>query len=87
MSSKHESIIENASEEAKKHIQEYVLPQYGDYGEDPAATYTVDDCVKQAQRYLARHGKSSRVGEERRDLLKTLHWITIALHKEAQEKS
>jgi uncharacterized protein (DUF1810 family) len=60
------------------HIREYVLPQYGDEGSDPAAEYTAEDCVKQAQRYLARFGKSQRQGEELRDLHKAAHWIQKA---------
>lgn len=79
--SKHEWILLTAMQDVRKHVQQYVLPQYGDYGTDPAAEYTVEDCVKQAQRYLTRHGKSSRVGEERRDLHKAIHWLSIALEK------
>ncbi len=85
--SNHEEIVVKAAEETLEHIRNYVLPQYGDYGADPAAEYTVEDCVKQANRYLARHGKSSRPGEERRDMHKAIHWLAIGLHKEAQEKS
>lgn len=81
MASQHQQLIEAAYKELNDHIENYVLPQYGDYGDDLASTYTVEDCVKQAQRYLARHGRSSRVGEERRDLLKAIHWLAIALHK------
>lgn len=83
----HNEIVDKALAEVQDHVTNYVLPQYGDYGSDPAAEYDIDDCIKQAQRYLARHGKSSRQGEERRDLHKAIHWLAIALHKEAQEKS
>lgn len=60
------------------HILKYVIPQYGDEGAEPATEYTFDDCIKQAQRYLARAGRSSRPGEEKRDMLKAAHWIQKA---------
>lgn len=62
------------------HIQNYVLPQYGDEdgGREPAEEYDADDCIKQAKRYLARFGTQSRVGEEELDLLKAAHWIQKA---------
>jgi HEPN domain-containing protein len=61
-----------------EHIKSYVIPQYGDEGEEPAQEYDAADCVKQAQRYLARFGKSQRPGEELRDLYKSAHWIQKA---------
>jgi RecA/RadA recombinase len=79
--SQHQRILNAAFLGVNAHVREYVLPQYGDYGEDLAASYTVEDCVKQAQRYLTRHGKSSRVGEEQRDMHKAIHWMAMALHK------
>lgn len=63
------------------HITEYVVPQYGDDGEDPATEYDAGDCIKQAQKYLARFGRSSRPGEETRDLAKAAHWIQKAYGK------
>lgn len=61
------------------HIETYVVAQYGDEGpSEPAAEYTAEDCVKQAQRYLARFGRSQRSGEELRDMHKAAHWIQKA---------
>jgi hypothetical protein len=74
------------SERILKHIETYVIPQYGDEGEEPALEYSLDDCVKQAQRYLARHGKSSREGEEGRDILKAAHWLQKAYDRLPEEK-
>lgn len=63
-----------------KHIAEYVIPQYGDEN-DPAEEYSAEDCIKQAQKYLARFGRSSRPGEEIRDLCKAAHYIQKAADK------
>lgn len=60
------------------HIQHYVIPQYGDVDAAPERNYDATDCVKQADRYLTRFGRSSRQGEELRDLLKAAHWIQKA---------
>lgn len=60
------------------HIQNYVIPQYGDEGNEPAVEYDARDCVEQAKRYLARFGRSQRQGEELRDMLKAAHWIQKA---------
>lgn len=65
----------------RNHIRDYVIAQYGDDGQDPATEYTVEDCIKHAQRYLARFGKQSRQGEELLDLYKAAHWIQIAHDK------
>lgn len=69
------------SEWVKRHITEYVVPQYGDEGEDLATEYTATACVDQAKKYLARFGKSSRPGEEKRDLIKAAHYIQKAWSK------
>lgn len=60
------------------HIANYVIPQYGDEGEEPAKDYDLRDCIKQAEKYLARVGRGQRPGEERRDLYKSVHWIQKA---------
>lgn len=65
----------------RNHIRDYVIAQYGEEGEDPAAEYTAEDCIKQAQRYLSRYGKQARRGEESLDILKAAHWLQIAHDK------
>lgn len=67
------------------HIEGYVVPQYGDEGEDLATEYTAEACVDQAKKYLARFGRSSRPGEELRDLLKAAHYIQKAADRVAEE--
>lgn len=60
------------------HIQDYVLPQYGDVENEPATDYDAGDCIKQSQRYLARFNRQSRTGEELLDIVKAAHWLQKA---------
>jgi len=60
------------------HIEGYVIPQYGDEGDEPAAEYDFADCVKQAQRYLARAKTNQRPEGLERDMRKAAHWIQKA---------
>lgn len=60
------------------HIEIYTIPQYGDKGADIASDYTVDDCFMQMKRYILRHGKNSREGQDRLDLLKIAHYAEMA---------
>ncbi|MGD9868944.1 MAG: hypothetical protein AB7U38_13170 [Hyphomicrobiales bacterium] len=64
--------------QVEAHIDNYVVPQYGDEGEDLASDYSAAACVEQAKKYLARFGRNSRPGEERRDLLKVAHYVQKA---------
>lgn len=72
---------QKVSAEVMDHIENYVVPQYGDDGEDPATEYDAEDCFKQAERYIKRRNSNSRPGQERRDILKSIHWLSIALEK------
>jgi TPR repeat protein len=68
----------------EEHITNYVIPQYGDEGDEPAAEYDFEDCIKQAQRYLARAKTNQRPEGLERDMRKAAHWIQKAhnrLHK------
>lgn len=64
-----------------EHIRNYVVPQYGDEGDEPAKEYDLDDCVKQAQRYLSRINTNQRPEGRERDLRKAAHWIQKAWHR------
>jgi hypothetical protein len=63
------------------HIETYTVPQYGDAPNDHVSTYTAAECVRQAEKYLKRFGKTSRVGEECLDMMKAAHFIQIAMTK------
>lgn len=65
----------------REHIEFYVIPQYGDIGSDLATDYSTEDCIKQAQKYLARHNTRRREGEGRLDLVKAAHYMQMAWSK------
>lgn len=66
------------AQEVYQHIETYTVPQYGDKGEDQATEYTIQDHLKQIQKYLARFGKNSRHGQQLLDFLKAAHYIQMA---------
>lgn len=70
-----------------KHIRDYVIPQYGDKLEDQAAVYSVEECVRQIQKYSARFGKNVREGQEQLDLIKIAHYAQIAFTKLEEENA
>ena len=66
------------SDKVVGHIDNYVVPQYGDKGEDLATNYTVNDCKLQMQRYLNRQGRNSRPDQDKLDLIKIAHYAQLA---------
>jgi hypothetical protein len=72
---------EDFSEEVYNHIESYTVPQYGDKGTDQITNWTVEDCVKAIQKYCARHGRNSREGQDRLDLIKIAHYAQMAWDK------
>lgn len=69
-----------------EHIENYTVPQYGDKGEDEADDFTAEDCVKQIKKYVARHSKNSRPGQDKLDLLKIAHYAQLAHSKLEEQK-
>ncbi len=66
------------SDAVKEHITNYVLVQYGDEDEEPAKEYDLDDCIKQAERYLRRAKTNQRPEGLERDMRKAAHWVQKA---------
>jgi len=64
-----------------QHIEFYTVGQYRDFPNDPAASYSVSDCLWQVQKYHRRHGKNARPGQDQVDLLKIGHYAAIAASK------
>lgn len=65
-----------------QHVQEYTIPQYGDYPNDNIAQWSADDCLKQIQKYANRLFTSSRGEDElKQDLKKIAHYSQLALFK------
>ncbi|BCH33251.1 hypothetical protein MesoLjLc_51810 [Mesorhizobium sp. L-8-10] len=69
------------SDQVLNHIEEYVIPQYGDEGADLVTDYSPEECLRQTEKYIKRFGRSSRQGEELRDLIKAAHFIQRAADK------
>lgn len=63
------------------HINDYVVPQYGDEPDDLVSGYTAEECVKQCEKYANRFSRNSRPAERRRDLLKIAHYAQRAYDK------
>lgn len=83
--SRQETRWEKFAFRVRRHIREYVIPQYGDEGDDMAHAYSAEACVEQAKKYLGRFGKNVRPGQEELDLLKAAHYIQKA-HAKITEK-
>lgn len=73
------------AEDVHKHIETYTVSQYGDSPDDQVEHYSADDCVKQAMKYLHRHGKNSRPGQEVLDMMKAAHYCQLAAQKIEEE--
>lgn len=69
--------------QVEHHLVNYVIPQYGDVGDDPATDYDFADCIKQAERYIRRANSNQRPDGLARDMLKAAHWIQKA-HRHLQ---
>lgn len=66
------------SKEVLRHIEAYTVPQYGDKGEDLASEYSIEQCLQQVRKYCARHGKNTRPGQDKLDLMKASHYLQMA---------
>lgn len=70
-----------------KHIDEYTVPQYGDFPDDQLTSYTLNDCITQIKKYVNRSGTALRGKEEaERDLLKIAHYACVAYNKMQEVK-
>jgi hypothetical protein len=69
------------SERILRHVENYTVPQYGDAPHDEVESWTAADCVRAVKKYAARHGKNSRAGQDKLDLLKIAHFAQLAYDK------
>lgn len=74
-------LLDRFSEAMVQHIEFYTVGQYTDWPDDPAASYSVADCLWQIHKYVSRHGRNRRPGQDRVDLLKVGHYAAIAASK------
>jgi hypothetical protein len=69
------------SDDVLEHIEEYVVPQYGDLDEDLCSEYTVEECILNMKRYLQRIGRNSRPGHDALDCIKIAHYAQMIYDK------
>lgn len=70
------------SVEVLKHIEDYAVPQYGDYPNDLIKETSIQDIVHDMKRYLYRMETNARGQKEvERDFLKLAHYSCIAFYK------
>ena len=64
----------------QEHINNYVVPQYGDYPNDPYTAVSIEELWGHIVRYTARRNSGMRGKEEAlRDMLKIGHLASIIL--------
>lgn len=73
------------SERVLRHIEEYAVPQYGDAPNDAIEGWAIEECFKQTERYLSRRNTSMRPKEKALDILKSIHYLSLALEKIEKE--
>ena len=66
------------SDTVNDHVLDYVIPQYGENGNDPCTEYSAADMIRQINKYTARQGKNSRPGQDLLDLVKIAHYAQMA---------
>ena len=67
------------AEAVERHVQDYTVPQYGDWPDDQMTGFSEADMLQNIRRYENRRGKSARgKGDELLDCLKIAHyWQTL----------
>lgn len=66
--------------EVLKHIEEYANEQYGDKGEDRVTDLSIQDVLKDCDKYFKRYGKVSKERQEM-DFYKMAHYVCMARDK------
>ena len=76
----------NVMADAVEHIEEYTIPQYGDYPDDQMTTWEDRDFIVQLRRYINRAESNARGEvEAQRDLLKIIHYAATLYYNRAKE--
>ena len=73
------------SQRVLDHIESYTVPQYGDAPNDAIEGWSIEECFKQTERYLSRRNTSMRPKEKALDILKSIHYLSLALEKMEKE--
>ena len=70
------------ADDVLNHIEEYTVPQYGDYPDDQLTTFSIEEIGAQLKRYNSRIDSNSRGFEEAaRDCLKIAHYACVLRSK------
>jgi hypothetical protein len=73
------------SEKVLDHIENYVVPQYGDLPDKFLEIMTEDDMIHDVERYIRRMKSNVRgVSESKRDLLKIAHYMNLIFLKRVE---
>lgn len=75
------------SDKVSNHIQNYVIKQYGDDGEDPYAETDTLGMLKQVEKYIKRHGRNQREGQDKLDMIKAAHCIQMAYDRLCRDET
>lgn len=64
------------------HVEQYTVPQYGDFPDDMVSSWTAAECIAQIDKYVKRYQvmKRGRL-ETLRDIAKIAHYACIAFYK------
>ena len=66
----------------EEHIENYTVPQYGDYPNDQLTGWSFADCITSIKRYANRATTNSKsIEETKRDMMKIAHYACVALSK------
>jgi hypothetical protein len=72
------------SDKVLDHIENYTVKQYGDRGNDQCTEFNENDFLTNIRRYLNRHGKNAREGQDKLDKIKMAHYAQM-LHDLIEE--
>ncbi len=67
------------------HIENYTVPQYGDFPKDQATEWDIEQCADSIKRYCNRANSSVRPGEDVRDALKIAHYACMMHGKQLDQ--
>ena len=83
--SKRSDLWDAFARSVRDHINDYTVPQYGDYPDDLLEEFSAENCVRAIEKYVRRYGKNSRPGQAQLDMLKIAHYASEAYRKMGED--
>jgi len=68
----------------EEHINNYTVPQYGDFPDDYVEAWTPEECVLAIGKYVRRFNNPTRPGQQMLDMKKIAHFAQITYEKLAK---